>query len=103
MQNLISWLLKGVQGVTASDKVLLFFVKIIYLSLRLVIKTTLGKERRKRFYIEHDLDFGVFCTNFFRFFQSNKNDPNLLKFKIPKYNFEFYCRKNKDDFNIMTS
>src|SRR5919109_1742357 len=25
-----------------------------------------------------------------------------LRFKMPKYNFEFYCRKNKDDFKIMT-
>jgi FkbM family methyltransferase len=34
--------------------------------------------------------------------KSRKKSPELLKFKMPKYNFEFYCRKNKDDFKTMT-
>jgi FkbM family methyltransferase len=104
MQNAISRLLRDiqVQGITTSDKFMLFFVKIVYISLRIILRVALSKERRSRFYIEHELDFGSFCNKFFRFFKSNNNGSDLLRFKMPKYNFEFYCRNNKDDFINMT-
>jgi FkbM family methyltransferase len=105
MKNLLSRLLRGlqVQGVTPYDKFLLFLVKIIYISSRILLWITLRKERRSKFYTEHELNFGILCNKLFSIFKYNQGrSTKLLKFKMTKYNFEFYCRNNKDDFVNMT-
>jgi FkbM family methyltransferase len=101
MQNLISWFLKNSEGITIVDKCILFFLKIIYLGLRIVLRLFLGKKRRDRLYVRRGLDFGVFWYKSFKFLRLG-NNSTLLKFRVPKYNYEFYCRINKDDFKIMT-
>jgi FkbM family methyltransferase len=78
----------------------LFVLKIIYLGLRIVLRLVLGKKRRDRLYVERGLDFGVFWYKSFKFLRPGNS--SLLKFRVPKYNYEFYCRVNKDDFKIMT-
>jgi FkbM family methyltransferase len=100
MHNLISWFLKNSEGITIFDKCILFFLKIIYLGLRIVLRLFLGKKRRDRLYVERGLDFGVFWYKSFKFLRPGNS--TLLKFRVPKYNYEFYCRINKDDFKIMT-
>jgi FkbM family methyltransferase len=100
MQNLISWFIKNSEGITIFDKCILFVLKIIYLGLRIVLRLVLGKKRRDRLYVERGLDFGVFWYKSFKFLRPGNSA--LLKFKVPKYNYEFYCRVNKDDFKIMT-
>jgi FkbM family methyltransferase len=61
---------------------------------------TLGKKRRDRLFIKHDLDFASFWYKFYKIIK-HTNEP-LLKLKMPGYDFEFYCRNNKDDFTTMT-
>src|ERR687889_1643432 len=100
MQNLISWFIKNSEGITVFDKCILFVLKIIYLSLRILLRLVLGKKRRDRLYVERGLDFGVFWYKSFKFLRPGNS--SLLKFRVPKYNYEFYCRVNKDDFKIMT-
>ena len=100
MLDWIAWLLKESEGITLLDKLVLFFVKFIYLSLRIILRIFLGKNRRDRLYIERGLDFGDFWNKFFMHLRRDKGE--LLKFKMPKYGFEFYCRNNKDDFKVMT-
>ena len=100
MQNLISWFIKNSEGITIFDKCILFVLKIIYLGLRILLRLVLGKKRRDRLYVERGLDFGVFWYKSFKFLRPGNSA--LLKFKVPKYNYEFYCRVNKDDFKIMT-
>jgi FkbM family methyltransferase len=85
---------------TIFDKCILFFLKIIYLGLRILLRLALGKKRRDRFYVKRGLDFGVFWYKTFKFLRPGNS--TLLKFKVPKYDYEFYCRINKDDFKIMT-
>jgi FkbM family methyltransferase len=41
-------------------------------------------------------------NKFYRFRKIDKTNSKLLKFKMPKYNYQFYCRNNKDDFQIIT-
>src|SRR5215211_4521118 len=96
----ISWLKKS-EGVSYYDKVLLFCVKLFYLSLRLVL-LVLGKKRRNRLIEERDLYFGSVWNRIYKLPLINKKHSALLKFKMPKYNYEFYCRNNKDDFQVMT-
>ena len=100
MQNLISWFIKNSEGITILDKCILFVLKIIYLGLRILLRLVLGKKRRDRLYVERGLDFGVFWYKSFKFLRPGNS--SLLKFRVPKYNYEFYCRINKDDFKIMT-
>ena len=97
----ISWLKKS-EGVSYYDKVLLFCVKLFYLSLRLVL-LVIGKKRRNRLIEKRDLYFGSVWNRIYKLPLINKKkDSALLKFKMPKYNYEFYCRNNKDDFQVMT-
>src|SRR5918997_587378 len=100
MLNLILWFIKNSEGMTIFDKCILFFLKIIYLGLRILLRLALGKKRRDRLYVERGLDFGVFWYKTFKFLKPGNS--TLLKFKVPKYDYEFYCRINKDDFKIMT-
>jgi FkbM family methyltransferase len=100
MLDWIYWLLKESEGITALDKLVLFFVKFIYLSLRIVLRIVLGKKKRDRLYIKRGLDFGDFWNKFFKYLR--RNNRKLLKFKMSRYGFEFYCRNNKDDFKVMT-
>jgi FkbM family methyltransferase len=100
MQNLISWFIKNSEGITIFDKCLLFVLKIIYLGLRILLRLVLGKKRRDRLYVQRGLDFGVFWYKSFKFLRPGNSA--LLKFRVPKHNYEFYCRINKDDFKIMT-
>jgi FkbM family methyltransferase len=99
MRNLTSWFLQESQGVNAIDNIILFFLKITYLWRRVLLRLILGKKRRDRLYIEQGLDFGDFLYKAVKFFRPKSK---LLKFKVPKYNYEFYCRINKDDFIVMT-
>jgi FkbM family methyltransferase len=68
-----------------------------------VLRLALGKTRSKRLILKGELDFGVVWYESFSLWKrGGKKSHELLKFKMPKYNFEFYCRKNKDDFKTMT-
>ena len=98
MGNFISWL-KESEGLTISDKLLVFFVKVFYLNFRIILRLALGKKRRKRLYNERGLEYGDFLCKAVKFFRPGSK---LLKFKVPKYNYKFYCRPNKDDIKIMT-
>src|SRR5918992_2034739 len=99
MRNLTSWFLQESQGVNTFDNIILFFLKVIYLWRRVLLRLILGKKRRDRLYVEQGLDFGDFLYKAVKFFRPRSK---LLKFKVPKYNYEFYCRINKDDFIVMT-
>ena len=88
-----------ITGVNAIDNIILFSLKVTYLWRRVLLRLILGKKRRDRLYVEQGLDFGDFLYKAVKFFRPRSK---LLKFKVPKYNYEFYCRINKDDFIVMT-
>src|ERR1051325_3193678 len=100
MKETFQWLLEGSGAVTIFDKCMLFIVKIIYLVLRTSLRITLGKERRDRLCAKYDLDFGTLWYKFYKIL--NRSNEPLLKLKMPKYNLQFYCRNNRDDFTTMT-
>jgi FkbM family methyltransferase len=98
----ISWL-RHSEGINISDKFLLFLIKLYYISSTIFLRLALGKTRSKRLILRRELDFGAVWYESFNFWKRlDKKNHQLLKFKMPKYNFEFYCRKNKDDFKTMT-
>jgi FkbM family methyltransferase len=97
-----SWLRQS-EGIAISDKLLLFFIKLYYLTLIIFLRLVVGKTRSKRLIEKRGLDFGVIWYEAYSFWKrGGKESYELLKFKMPKHDFEFYCRKNKDDFKTMT-
>ena len=99
----VSWLIHS-EGVTTSDKVLLFFIKLYYISLRISPRLALGKKRRTKLSLKGQLGFLTVWYESYNFWKrvGKRKSPDLLKFKMPKYNFTFYCRNNKDELMIMT-
>ena len=100
MGGLNSWLLKETKGVRTIDKCILFFLKIVYLALRILLRIILGRKRRDKIFIERGFDFNTFLYKVFKIL--GIGNSMLLKISVPKYNYEFYSRINKDDFKIMT-
>ena len=99
----ISWL-KNSEGIAISDKILIFFVKIFYIIIRIVSRVILGKKRRNILFDKRELYFEMLWSRFYKYKGIDiKKNFKLHKFKMPKYNYEFYCRSNNDDFSMMTS
>ncbi len=110
MGRLTSWLLNEPEGVLpVLDKCILFFLKIVYLGLRIILRLVLGKKRRDKLYTERGINhvwidylnpsLGLLKL----FYKSIKflgawKSPVLIKISVPKYGYKFYCRINKADF-----
>jgi hypothetical protein len=63
----IAWLLKETTGVTLLDKIILLFLKIIYLAIKVSIRIVLGKKRTNRLYIKRNIGFNSFLYKFLKF------------------------------------
>jgi FkbM family methyltransferase len=98
-----SWLRQS-EGIAISDKLLLFFIKLYYLTLIIILRLAVGKTRSKKLIEKRGLDFGAIWYEAYSFWKRHRKESyeELLKFKMPKHDFEFYCRQNKDDFKTMT-
>jgi FkbM family methyltransferase len=102
LKGLISWLLLTSEGVNFYDKFLLFFIKIAYLSIKILLVLILGKKRANRLILKRNLQYANLVIRTYNYIKRGQRNPGLLKFKHPIQNFEFYCR-NLEDFKIMTS
>src|SRR5215211_3000966 len=99
----ISWLKKS-EGIAISDKILIFSIKIFYIIIRIVPRLILGKKRRNRLFEKRELYFESLWSKIYKYIGINKKKNfKLRKFKMLKYNYEFYCRSNNDDFHMMTT
>src|ERR687889_1245416 len=102
MGGLNSWLLKETKGVRTLDKGILYFLKIAYLSLRILLRVVLGRRRRDRIFIERGFDFNTFLYKVFKVLQIGNS--MLLRINVPKYDYIFYCRiNNREDLVFMTN
>src|SRR5829696_7497940 len=102
MRGLNSWLLKETKGVRALDKGILYFLKIAYLSLRILLRVSLGRRRRDRMFIERGFDFNTFLYKVFKVL--GIGNSMLLRISVPKYDYKFYCRiNNREDLVFMTN
>jgi FkbM family methyltransferase len=101
MGELHSWLLKETKGVKTLDKCVLYSLKVIYLGLRILLRIVLGKKRRDRIFIEQGFDFNTFLYKVFKTLRIGNS--MLLKISVPKYDYKFYCRINREDLVFMTN
>ncbi|MDQ4023691.1 MAG: FkbM family methyltransferase [Thermoproteota archaeon] len=97
-----SWLLKETKGVRALDKGILYFLKIAYLSLRILLRVSLGRRKRDKIFIERGFDFNTFLYKVFKVL--GIGNSMLLRISVPKYDYKFYCRiNNREDLVFMTN
>src|ERR671918_2871616 len=101
MGGLNYWLLKETKGVRPLDKCILYCLKVIYLRLRILLRTALGRKRRDRIFIEQGFDFNTFLYRVFKILRLDNS--MLLKISVPKYDYKFYCRINREDLVFMTN
>jgi FkbM family methyltransferase len=101
MGELHSWLLKETKGVKTLDKCVLYSLKVIYLGLRILLRIVLGKNRRDRIFIEQGFDFNTFLYRVFKVL--GIGNSMLLRIHVPKYDYKFYCRINREDLVFMTN
>jgi hypothetical protein len=111
MGELTSWLLREPIGVVPKfDKCILFLLKVIYLSLRVLLRIIVGKKRRNKTFTEHRLYFNDNLSPSLSLFSYlykairllRLGNPRLLKVSVPKYNYKAYCPLNGQDFILMT-
>ena len=95
-----SWLLKEVDGARISDTLILSSFRLIYLSVRILLRIILGKGRRDRLYKQKGINFKDFLYRSLKLLGIDKSV--LLKFDVPKYDYKVYCPINKEDFIIMS-
>ena len=93
------------------DKIMNFFLKVIYIIMRILFRIILRKKRREnlQFYIKlsniYKVNFSFYLCMFFykikRFLRLD--NPNLIKIYVPKYQYKAYCPATVDDFINMTT
>ncbi|HYX57200.1 MAG TPA: FkbM family methyltransferase [Nitrososphaeraceae archaeon] len=94
-------MLKETKGVRPLDKCILYCLKVIYLGLRILLRIALGRKRRDRIFIEQGFDFNTFLYRVFKILRLDNS--MLLKISVPKYDYKFYCRINREDLVFMTN
>ena len=82
-----AWLLRQLRGAKFHDKCILSSVKIIYLGIRAVLRLFLGREKRDKFYLKHNISFGNFLYKSLEFLRLD--NCVLVVFTSPKYGYEF--------------
>ncbi|MFL6321415.1 MAG: FkbM family methyltransferase [Nitrososphaeraceae archaeon] len=95
-----SWLLKEVHGAKIFDGFILFSFRVIYLSVRILLRIILGKGRRDRLYKQKGINFKDFLYRSLKLLGIDKSV--LLKFDVPKYGYKVYCPINKEDLIVMS-
>jgi len=100
MGKVASWLLHETIGVTLYDKIILISFKLAYLFMRFFLTIVLGKKRRDILYNQKGISFNSFFYNIINRLGLYNNI--LLRIKVPKYNYMFFCRGNNEDFIFMT-
>jgi FkbM family methyltransferase len=100
MGKVSSWLLKETVGVGLFDKCILLSFKLSYLFFRFLLTVFLGKRRRDTFYSQKGMGFNAFLFKTVK--MMGLYDYIILRIKVPRYNYSFFCRSNNEDFTFMT-
>ncbi len=94
------WLLRELRGARLHDKLILFFIKFIYLVLRVVLRILfLGKEERDKFCLKHHITFGDFLYTSIEFLRLDNSV--LVVFTSPNYGYKFYSRITRKVNNLL--
>jgi FkbM family methyltransferase len=85
------------------DALTLPILKLSYITLRLFLRLSLGRQRRnkihflKKFWLDSSPSY-LLMTRIHRFLHRNKDDVHLLKIHVPKDHYQYFCRIGMGDF-----
>jgi FkbM family methyltransferase len=85
------------------DAFTLPILKLSYITLRLFLRLSLGRQRRnkihflKKFWLDSSPSY-LLMTRIHRFLHRNKDDIHLLKIHVPKDHYQYFCRIGMGDF-----
>src|ERR687895_1246290 len=85
------------------DVITLPIFKFSFLALRHLFKLLLGRERRnkihflRKFWLDTSPSY-LLMVRVHRFLHRNKDDVNLLKIRVPKDHYQYFCRIGMGDF-----
>src|SRR5215211_5476155 len=83
-----TWLLRELRGAKLYDKCVLFFLKVIYIVIRAVLRLFLGREKGDKFCFKHNINFRDFLYTSIEFLRLDNS--LLVVFTSPKYGHKFY-------------
>ena len=86
------------------DAFTLPILKFSYITLRLLLRVLLGRQRRnkihflRKFWLENNSPSYLLMVRLHRFFHRSKDDVNLIKIHVPRHHYQYFCRIGKGDF-----
>ncbi len=86
------------------DAFTLPILKFSYITLRLLLRVLLGRQRRnkihflRKFWLENNSPSYLLMVRLRRLFHRSKDDANLLKIHVPRDHYQYFCRIGKGDF-----
>ena len=85
------------------DAFILPILKTSYITLRLLIRLLLGRQRRnkihflRKFWLDSSPSY-LLMAHLHPFLHRNKDDAHLLKIQVPRDHYQYFCRIGKGDF-----
>jgi FkbM family methyltransferase len=87
------------------DRFIISFLKLSYITLRLIIRLLVGRQRRnkihflRKFWLDNSSSPSyVLMTRLHHFLTRNKDSVHLIKIRVPRYHYQYFCRVGKGDF-----
>jgi FkbM family methyltransferase len=86
------------------DAFTLPILKFSYITLRLLLRLLLGRQRRnkihflRKFWLENNSPSYLLMARLHRFLHRNKDDVNMLKIRVPRHHYQYFCRIGRGDF-----
>ena len=86
------------------DAFTLPILKSSYITLRLLLRLLLGRQRRnkihflRKFWLDNSSPSYLLMTRLHRVLHRNKDDVHLLKIHVPKDHYQYFCRIGMGDF-----
>jgi FkbM family methyltransferase len=86
------------------DAFTLPILKLSFITLRLLLRLILGRQRRnkiyflRKFWLDNSSPSYMLMARLHRFLHRNKDDIHLLKIRVPRDHYQYFCRIGKGDF-----
>jgi FkbM family methyltransferase len=95
-----TWWLKEVHGARAFDKLVLNFLKTLYIGTRFFLRLILGRKKRDSLFLKRNIDFKDFLYSSTKITGADKK--LMLEIHVPNHDYRIHCPLNKEDFIVMT-
>jgi FkbM family methyltransferase len=106
IKNFVTWVTAdSLEGpIPLVDAFTLPILKSSYITLRLLVRLLLGRQRRnkihflRKFWLDNSSPSYLLMTRLHRVLHRNKDDVHLLKIHVPKDHYQYFCRIGMGDF-----